>query len=135
MMSAPDNAARVLSHGVAIVRLTISGLFLARPIEMMSQLYGEAAASSKFASLAARHFVVRDFLLGLGLWRALHAGPTAQTWMLAGTLADLFDLATIAAVQSNRTERAKLLAGMAAIVSTDAVLTALLRERQTDHGR
>jgi hypothetical protein len=120
----------LLSYGVALIRFAVSALFAARPAMMMNHLYG-ADNSSGFQRLAARHFVLRDFALGLGLLRALRSGRGARKWMLAGSVADAVDLGTIAVVQPDRAQRTKLLAGMTAIVVTDAVLTALLRDEKT----
>jgi hypothetical protein len=126
-MSARTNVPRLLSYGVCAIRFAVSGMFAVKPAAMMAHLYG-STSTSPARSLAARHYVARDFLLGFGLLRALRTGRNARGWMLAGTVADLVDLATIAILQADKAQRAKLLAGMTAIVSTDTVITALLRD-------
>jgi hypothetical protein len=117
---------RLLSYGVSGIRFAVSGMFAAKPSAMLEQLYGRRGAEARHAGLVARHYVVRDAALAIGLLRALRSGRDARAWMLAGTLADLFDLGTIAVVRTDRTQRAKLLAGMTAIVVADAVITAAL---------
>ncbi|HEV3362070.1 MAG TPA: hypothetical protein VG247_35105 [Pseudonocardiaceae bacterium] len=127
-MSQRDTVPRLLGYGVSAVRFAVSGMFAVQPGATMTRLYGDKASQSRYAGLAAGHFVLRDLLLGIGLLRALRSGRNARGWMLAGTLADVFDLGVIAALQPDRARRAQLLLGMTAIVSTDAVLTALLRD-------
>jgi hypothetical protein len=126
-MSARTRLPRLCGYAVSAIRLTFSVLFAAAPAAMMTEMFG-SAGEARFRRLAARHYVLRDFLLGVGLLRALRSGRNARRWMLAGTIADMVDLGTIAVTQPDKAKRVRLLGGMTVIVATDAVLSGLLRD-------
>lgn len=122
-----ENLVRLISYGVAVVRFAVSAMFALAPEQTMSRIYGDEVATSKSAVWAVRHFVARDFILGAGLWRALSTYQRARSWMAAGTLVDVIDAGTIAALQPDSRIRESLLLRMAAVIVIDAALTAGLR--------
>lgn len=122
---------RTLCYFVSFVRGVIGVLFAVRPAQMMGQLFGAGAGTTR-EKLIAGHYAVRDLGLGAGLFRSLREREREAEWMLAGTAADAVDLCAIAATTRPRpVPKTALVAGMTAIVLTDTVLTALLvRDRR-----
>lgn len=125
-MSARVHLPRLGGYGVSAVRFAISALFAATPTLMMTEMFGSTGKSPS-GRWIARHYVLRDLALGAGLLGALRSGRGAAGWMMAGTVADALDLGAIAVAQRDTAKRARLLTGMAAIVTIDAGLTVLLR--------
>jgi hypothetical protein len=104
-------------------RFGFTAAFAVAPTAMMTHLFGTPGASGT-ARAVAIVYAVRDFGLGVGLLRALRSRRGARAWMLAGTVADIVDLCTVAAfLGAPPAGRQSLVAGMAAIVAIDTVLT------------
>jgi hypothetical protein len=115
------------------VRIAVSLAFAVAPDKTMSGLFG-TPATGKGAKLAARHYVLRDLALGVGLWRALVRRRGERAWMIAGTAADIVDYAGIVATASRKKPLTQklLLAQMSTVVVMDCAIAATVSHAQAE---
>ena len=113
--------ARLTAYGVVGVRAAVAAGFALRPRPTMTRVYGTTDPGLR---PVAWGIAARDAALGYGLLRALRQGRGAGRWMLAGTVADAFDLVTVVAtIPKRKTGNVPAVAGMCAIVAIDSVLS------------
>lgn len=120
-MSGRISPARLTAYGVVGVRAAVAAGFAVRPRPTMATVYGTTDPRLR---PVAWGIAARDAALGYGLLRALRKGRGAGRWMLAGTVADAFDLVTVVATVPKRTTgNVRSVAAMCAIVTIDSVLS------------
>jgi hypothetical protein len=112
---------RNLVRGLALGRIAVGVVMLAKPDEAVRGWIGRRAASYGGTQTVVRGFGARDLSLGAGTLAALMAGKDARDWVLAGAFADVADLAASAAADDiPLSGRVMVLALAAGAIATSA---------------
>ena len=121
-------AARTVTVGVAVGRVTLAAAVLARP-EILARALGVDTVTARRLDWITRMFAVRDGLLGAGAGHAVLAGQPVRPWLWAQVAADGTDAAVVAVAAYRRrvSVPAGLVVAVAAAAGTAAGLSAARR--------